>query len=135
MGVLALKYPRTFVSYDTKKYSTCLWIYEKQSRMVLYFHQEGYYCPSPGSICIVYNGVNHFEYFALNSENLGTQDTNCEIRILRVGDEIEYRTDENDEDIQPITKVKEIIPDDDIRSITFEDGFYLSRSKSVHKVR
>ena len=135
MGVLTMKYFRTFVSYNTEKHFACLWVYENKSRMVIYFHQEGYYCPPLGSICIVYDGVNHFEYLALNSEKLGTQDTNCEIRILRVGDEIEYRTDENDEDIQPITKVKEIIPDDDIRSITFEDGFYLSRSKSVHKVR
>ena len=135
MGVLAMKYSRTFVSYDTEKHSTCLWIYENKSRMVIYFHQEGYYCPPLGSIFIVYNGVDHFEYLALNSENLGTQDTNCEIRILRVGDEIEYRTGETYDDIQPVTKVKEIAPDDDIRSIVFEDGFYLSCNKSTHKVR
>ena len=36
MGALALKYSRTFVSHDAEKDLTCLWIYEKQSRMVLY---------------------------------------------------------------------------------------------------
>ena len=74
---------------------------------MIYFHQEGYYRPPSGSICIVYNGRNHFEYLALDSNDSVREEADCEIRILCVGNIIEYCTDENKEKIEK-TRVKTV---------------------------
>ena len=84
MGVLTLQYLPTFVSYNRHNASTCVWFYEKVSQKVIYFHQDGYYRPPPGSICIVYNGTNHFEYLALDSNDSVREEADCEIRMLIV---------------------------------------------------
>ena len=108
--MFALQYSRTFVSYrkyDGHNALTCLWVYEKVSRIVIYFHQEGYCRPPSGSICIVYNDRNHFEYLTLDSNDSVREEADCEIRILCVGDIIEYCTDENKEKIEK-TRVKTV---------------------------
>ena len=62
--ILALKYKHTFVSYQTGS-NKAMAIAEYQSStgiVTLHLIRGSWYSPPVGSICIIHNGTNHYEY-------------------------------------------------------------------------
>lgn len=64
----ALKYRKTFVSYqvETRK-STNIFLYDEEIDKVTWYSADGVLLkPPPGSICVIFDGLNHFEYLQLH---------------------------------------------------------------------
>jgi len=69
--ILALKYQRTFVSYQTGTDKImAIACYQSTSGFVtLYLSRGEWFSPPAGSVCVIHDGVNHYEYLELKQEH------------------------------------------------------------------
>ena len=134
MGALAIMYFRSFVSYSKENVTTCLWFYEEKSQQVTYFHEKGFFCPPPYSICIVHNGRDHYEYLELKRQHTDQEAKKVEMRMLRAGDIIQYRSSDDNNQVHQ-SKIQMIQPDDNASTILLDNNFYLSKSTSIFEIR
>ena len=64
LPLFALKFKRSFFCYNTLNKTTSMFLYDQENGTVQYAMYEKGYVSSPeeGSVAIVYNGTNHFEW-------------------------------------------------------------------------
>ena len=146
LGVMALLFQQSFVTYNQELKNTAIYFYDRHLDKVLFCAQDGYYSPPAGSVCIVFNGSNHYEYLELQGKYMTINKNNPrEMRMLRVGDIIEYRKQDRKlkkrkkgctiKSKTSQTTIEKISPGNNKMTLQLEDGFFMSKTHSTYQIR
>ena len=143
---MALLFQQSFVTYNQELKNTAIYFYDRHLDKVLFCAQDGYYSPPAGSVCIVFNGSNHYEFLELQGKYMTINKNNPrEMRMLRVGDIIEYRKQDRKlkkrkkgctiKSKTSQTTIEKISPGNNKMTLQLEDGFFMSKTHSTYQIR
>mmetsp|Transcript_22636 Transcript_22636/g.49147 ORF Transcript_22636/g.49147 Transcript_22636/m.49147 type:complete len:209 (-) Transcript_22636:267-893(-) len=71
MTILAMRFRRSFVCCRVGKEPRTHFCHYSNGKVVVYQKEGEWYSPPPGSVCIVHNGGNHYDYLRPHSSSVG----------------------------------------------------------------